>query len=209
MVHYSRIAEGEMITAPSRSISLVEGTHIATPIGNISIEMLRAGDIVCTENGPRPIKAIRSQRISGLVYSTDRSNWPIQIAKDTLGQNLPERDLYLHGAQRVLFQSIRIPLMFGEDAVLVEARALSTRNAPLEARGPVTYYQIAFDAEEIIYAEGLPVGSYLPTAEDLNRGTAEDQEALLALYPQLKNDGKVDDCGYMILHDWELRAATA
>lgn len=208
MVHYSKIAEGEVITTPSQSISLVEGTHIATPIGNIRIENLREGDLVITENGTREIKAIRKQTISGIVYATDRRNWPIQIAKGSLGYNLPERDLFVHGAQRVLFHHIRIPLMFGEDAVMVEARALSTKNQPLNSRGPVTYYQIAFEAEEIIYAEGTPLGSYMPHHEDLNRGTTEDKEALLALFPQLEDGGRVEDSGYMMLHDWELKAAT-
>ncbi len=209
MVHYSKIADGEVITAPTQSISLVEGTHIATPIGNIRIEDLREGHLVVTENGTREIKAIRRQTISGIVYATDRRNWPIQIAKGSLGFNLPERDLYVHGAQRILFHHVRVPLMFGEDAVMVEARALSTKDQPYNSRGPVTYFQLAFESEEIIYAEGAPVGSYLPLSDDLNRGTAEDKKALLALYPQLEKGGRVQDCGYIMLHDWEIKAATA
>jgi len=85
-----------------------------------------------------------------------------------------------------LFEHIRVPLMFGTDAVLVRAKSLCLSHERVNVENaavPISYIQISLPQQGIIFAEGVAVETILP-------------------------DGECD-LGYMTVRAWELQAAVA
>ena len=210
MVLFSKIANGNAVAKPSSAISIFEGTMIQVPGGERPIEEIKAGDLVMTFRGPKPVAMVLKQEIPSFLYASDRRSWAVRIRTGALGFDLPKRDLYVLGSQRIMFRHLRIPLVFKCEAVMMEARSLCAvlEDVKIENRkGPVTYHQIAFAEEEILFANGAPIGSFKPTSIDLAAATGQVQADMRAIYPQLEKGGKVKDCGLMTMRSWELMSA--
>lgn len=212
MIHHSKIEKSEQVEQPDSAITIFEGARIATPIGEICIEDLRSGDIVCTENGNKPIAAILKQNIGALENLSVPAQWPVLIAAGALGFGLPKRDVLFHKAQQILLHHERVQLAFGEDAILIDAASLSKVFKGVFRKtlhGHASCYQILFEDQEIIFAEGVPISNYLPDGQELIQGNAGETEALLGLVPQLEIPKAAQHCGYRLLSSWELMAAIA
>ena len=157
--------------------------RISTPLGQREARDLRIGDMVETrDDGAQPITNIRE----AFAAPSERSHYPVCIAQGALGFGLPHADLNVGPQHRVLFEHIRVPLMFGTDAVLVRAKSLAVSHANIKVTRtttPVSYIQISLEEQGIIYAEGVPIETIMP-------------------------DGECD-LGYMTLRSWELMAAVA
>lgn len=158
-------------------------TRISTPSGEREARDLQIGDLVNTrDNGAQPITNIRE----AFAAPTERNHFPVKIAQGALGFGIPRADLCIGPQHRVLFEHIRVPLMFGTDAVLVRAKSLAVSHPNIRvsrAVTPVSYMQISLEEQCILFAEGVPIESIMP-------------------------DGECD-LGYMTLRSWELMAAVA
>lgn len=158
-------------------------TRLSTPTGAVAAKDLAIGDLVDTRDaGPQPISNIRE----AFAAPSERSHFPICIARGALGFGLPHSDLLIGPQHRILFEHIRVPLMFGTDAVLVRAKSLTVSHAGVAVKRspiPASYIQISLPEQAIVFAEGLPI------------------ETLLA-------DGACD-LDYMTVRSWELLAAVA
>ena len=136
-------------------------TQIATPNGLRSAQDLRVCDLVTTrDDGAMPISDVRE----AVAAPAERAHYPVRISKGALGFGLPCADLDLGPQHRVLFQHIRVPLLFGEDAVLVRAKSLAASHdgvAVQRAVVPPTYVQITLPKQAVIFANGVPVESLL------------------------------------------------
>lgn len=158
-------------------------TRISTPLGEREAADLAIGDLVHTrDHGTQPITNIRE----AFAAPSERSHYPVWIAQGALGFGLPRSDLKVGPQHRLLFEHIRVPLMFGEDAVLVRAKSLTMSHAQVHvqrANEPVSYIQISLEDQGIIYAEGVPIETVM-------------------------SDGECD-LGYMTVRAWELQAAVA
>ena len=95
----------------------------------------------------------------------ERKHFPVLVTRGAMGFGRPYNDLRIGAQQKVLFQNIRVPLLFGVDAVLVRAKSLAAThkgvhvdNAPV----PATFVQLVFEKHAVIYAEGLPIESTAP-----------------------------------------------
>lgn len=165
------------------AFGMTPDTKVSTPLGERAADTLAVGDLVNTrDHGPQPITAIRE----AIAAPAERNHYPVRIAQGALGFGLPRADLHLGPQHRVLFEHIRVPLMFGTDAVLVRAKSLavSHSNVAVEnAATPVSFIQISLEEQGIIFAEGVPVETILPDGES--------------------------DLDYMTVRSWELRAAVA
>ncbi|MBU2991844.1 Hint domain-containing protein [Octadecabacter sp. 1_MG-2023] len=158
-------------------------TRISTPLGERAAADLAVGDLVTTRDyGPQPITDLRE----ALAAPSERNHFPVRISQGALGFGLPHADLTVGPQHRVLFEHIRVPLMFGDDAVFVRAKSLavshdrvSVQNSPC----PVSFIQISIAKQGIIFAQGVPVETII-------------------------HDGGCD-LGYMTLRSWELMAAVA
>jgi hypothetical protein len=157
-------------------------TRILTPLGERAACELAIGDLVNTrDDGPQPITTLRE----AFAAPSERNHFSVCIAQGALGFGLPHADLQVGSQHRVLFEHIRVPLLFGSDAVLVRAKSLavSHRNIAVQkCSTPTSYVQISLETQAIIFAEGVPIESILPDGEcDLEFMTLRSWELLAAV----------------------------
>ncbi|WP_370048846.1 Hint domain-containing protein [Salipiger sp.] len=137
------------------------GTRIATPRGEVAVEDLREGDLVCTlDSGDQPLRFI-GRRVLGaddLAHAPQLN--PMRIRAGALGQGLPLRDLVVSPQHRLLLRSRIAERMCGTSEVLVAARQLRhLKGIAQVAVEQVAYYHLLFDRHEIVLAEGAPAES--------------------------------------------------
>lgn len=158
-------------------------TRISTPLGERAACDLAVGDLVNTrDDGVQSITDLRE----AFAAPSERNHYPVCIGQGALGFGLPRADLMVGPQHRVVFEHIRVPLMFGTDAVLVRAKSLVVSHENIAVRravAPVSYIQISLAEQGVVFAEGVPVETVLP-----------DGECTLE---------------YMTLRSWELMAAVA
>ncbi len=158
-------------------------TRISTPLGERPASDLVIGDLINTrDDGLQPITNLRE----AFAAPAERNHYPVCIAQGALGFGLPRADLTVGPQHRILFEHIRVPLMFGTDAVLVRAKSLAASHPNISVQravAPASYIQITLDEQSVIFAEGVPIETVLP-----------DGECTLE---------------YMTLRSWELMAAVA
>jgi hypothetical protein len=135
------------------------GTRIATPDGPVAVEALRVGDHVMTVAGgagsvARPVRWIGRRGID-LERHADRARAePIRIRKDAIAQGQPSRDLLVSPDHAVFLDDALIPAR-----LLVNGGSITRETAARQ----VVYYHVELDSHDVLYAEGLPVESYLDT----------------------------------------------
>lgn len=153
-----------------------QGTLIDTATGPAPIESLTAGTLIRTlDRGFQPLRAVLTRAVPG-----DGRFAPILFKAGALGNT---RDLLTSPAHRMLISDWRAELLFGEDEVLVSARALQNDCTIIRApRAEITYFHLLMDEHEIIFAEGIATESYQHGA--FAGDTAVETE-LAALFPDL------------------------
>ncbi len=210
-VHGTRI-DGPL-TEGSSVVCLTGGTLIATPAGDRPIDDLVVGDLVDTWDGPaQPIRMIHRRTLSGPALRTNRKFWPVCIQAGALGFGLPRRPLRVSPQHRMLYQHIRVPLLFGEDAVFVRAKSLAARFEEIYVDSTVTqitYFHLVFDRHEIIFAEGAATESFHPGAEGIANLSPEARAELFTIFPALRVGGHSHDAAFTTLRSWELMACVA
>lgn len=158
----------------------VRGTRIRTPAGEVAIERLRPGDLVCAlEDGApvaRPVKWRGHRRIDLRTHPRPETAAPVRIRAGAFADGLPRADL-LVSPDHALFV----------DGKLIAARQLVNHASIVEERGwtVVDYFHIELDRHGVVLAEDLPAESYLDTG---NRGFFENGGAPLILHPDLSED---------------------
>ena len=163
------------------TICFMAGTRIATPDGDVSVETLRIGDLVCTLNAAAmPVRWIGLQTVSTQFADPLRVN-PIRIAAGALDENVPSRDLRV---------SPDHALLVGD--ALVEASALvngSTIIRETELPASFVYYHVELEDHSLILAEGVPAETFVDNVERLAFDNWAEHEAL---YPNAANIGDMD-----------------
>jgi hypothetical protein len=130
------------------------GTRIATPAGELPVEALCIGDLVCTgSGGTRMITWIGHRRVDCVRHADPGSILPIRIAPGAFAPGQPARDLLLSPDHAVYFDGVLIPIKYLLNSDTVHR--VPTRE--------VTYFHIELEQHDIVLAEGLPVESYLDT----------------------------------------------
>lgn len=159
-----------------------------------------AGTRILTEQGPRPVEALRpGARVVTRDHGVQVLRWrgmrrvpatgrfaPVRIATGALGN---DRDLLVSPQHRMLLAGWQAQLLFGEDEVLAPACHLVGAEGITRAPGgTVDYIHLLFDQHEIVYAEGAPSESFHPGTLGLGALLDPAREELLALFPQLRAD---------------------
>jgi hypothetical protein len=150
------VSDGIEAIGPAPSIS--DGTLVETAEGPRPIERLQLGDLVMTvNNGLQPIRWIVQQELPEC-----GSYRPIKLRAPYLGLR---KDISVGQSQRILFEGAEAEYLFGEDAVLIEARQLLGHPSATLSRARLTrkYHQILLDRHECIqlcgaWSESLFVG---------------------------------------------------
>ncbi|WP_299369805.1 peroxidase family protein [uncultured Tateyamaria sp.] len=155
------------------------GTRIIAQAGKVDIASLKVGDLVWTlDRGLQPVRWIGRSTVPA-----EGALAPICITRDTLGNG---RDLWVSPQHRMLLADWRSQIYCAEDAVLAPAKGLvnngTIRSVP---GGLVTYIHIAFDAHEIVFAEGIASESLHTGPEALRTMDPATRAELLELFPEL------------------------
>lgn len=140
--------------AEAASSSFLRGTRITLATGaQVAVEDLRPGDRILTrDDGPQPLRWIgqTTLRATGAFA-------PVLIRKGALNN---ENDLILSPDHRVFIWQRQDRIGAGRKEVLVKARNLVNGRDVLRLDGGfVDYFQLLFDAHQIIYAEGIAAES--------------------------------------------------
>ncbi len=162
----------------------VAGTLIDTPDGPRAVETLATGDVVTTfANGSRPLRWVGRRRVSLLDLLAHPTLRPVEFAAATVGNMRP---LLVSPQQRMLIDDWRAEVYFGEDRVLVAARALVDDQGArlvLPAAG-VDYVVLLCDRHEVLLAEGALSESFHPGEMGLSGLTAAERAEIEMLIPE-------------------------
>lgn len=142
--------------AEAACVSFTRGTHITMASGEQKpVEALQPGDRVLTrDDGPRPLRWIGQSTARAVGDFA-----PVRIAAGTLHN---EHDLLVSPDHRLFIYQRSDTLGAGRPELLVRARHLVNGDTVRrETGGFVDYFQLLFDAHQIIYAEGIAAETLL------------------------------------------------
>jgi Hint domain len=161
------------------------GTLIDTPDGPRLIEDLEPGDLVTTlGNGSQPLRWVGSRRVSTIEMIAAPELRPVLFETGAVGNS---RALLVSPQHRMLLNDWRAQVYFGEDQVLVAAKAMvngKTIRQVLPEHG-VTYCHLLFDRHEVIVAEGALSESFHPGEMGLGALDEAQRREIEALFPML------------------------
>ncbi len=128
------------------------GTGIATPTGRVEVQNLAVGDVVLARNsGVAEVIWIGTRTIDLTCHQTPEKVWPVRVTAGAFGQGLPNADLWLSPEHAVYVDGVLVSIGF----------LLNGQTIVQEPRDAITYWHIALEAHDIVYAEGLPAESFL------------------------------------------------
>lgn len=154
-------------------LCFLEGTHIATPAGEVPVESLRIGQLVrCVDGTARPVRWLGRRTVAAR-FADPRASFPILIRAGALGEALPARDLYLSPSHAL-----------GVDGVLAEAAALVNRTTIRQVvaaslSSHFTYVHIELEDHALILAEGVAAETFV---DNVTRSRFDNYAEYVALY---------------------------
>ncbi len=157
----------------------VQGTRIATPGGEVTVERLAIGDTVLTASGAaRPVRWIGRRSYAGRFLAGNRAVQPIRLRAGSLGGGLPRRDLLVSPEHAMLLDGVLIPagcLVNGTG--IVQERSLRR----------VDYVHVELDSHDAILAEGAASETFL---DDDSRAMFHNAAEFAKLYPDAPQPGR-------------------
>lgn len=166
----------------------VKGTLIKCETGVKPVEQLKHGDMVWTkDDGYQAIRWIGARTFNEADLSLNERIRPIRIAKGSICQDMPERDLFVSPQHRVLVNSRIAKRMTNEDEVLVSAKHL-LRITGIDVANDmdeVMYVHFMFDRHQIVEAEGVLSESLYAGPQAIRSLLPEARAELLELFPEL------------------------
>ena len=166
----------------------VKGTLIKCETGVKPVEQLKQGDMVWTkDDGYQAIRWIGARTFNEADLSLNERIRPIRIAKGSIGQDMPERDLLVSPQHRVLVNSRIAKRMTNEDEVLVSAKHMLriTGIDVVNGMDEVMYVHFMFDRHQIVEAEGVLSESLYAGPQAIRSLLPEARAELLELFPEL------------------------
>jgi T5SS/PEP-CTERM-associated repeat protein len=138
-------------TLVDQSLCFLPDTLIATPAGEVKVQALKVGDVVCTASGAeRPIAWIGQGRV--LAPRGRRSAaTPVIVRRGALGPNVPHYDLHVTKGHALFIDDVLIPVEF-----LVNHRSILWDDQAHE----VVLYHVELDSHDVLLANGAAAESY-------------------------------------------------
>lgn len=187
-------------------ICVARGTLVDTNSGPKRVELLSAGDLVSTEDGPpKPVRWVGSRKILAQELAHDPALRPVKITAGAFGPHLPERDLWVSPQHRVLVSGWQAEIYFGSDEVLVPAKALLNGDTIFidQHIDEVEYFHVLFDQHEIMFTEGLATESFYPSHYALSEISEEARSEIRCLFPELATGRYVPETARTVLRPKE------
>lgn len=169
------------------AVCFTPGTMIDTPDGPRPVERLRAGDIVTTRNGARPIRWIGKRRLDLIDLMANPKLLPVLVPQGAFGDGLPTRDMHFSPQHRVVVRSKIAERLVGQREVLVAVKQL-VGVAGIEVDGEVrevVYYHFILDEHAIVLADGIEAETLYPGPQALSFVPAEARAEIEALFPDI------------------------
>ncbi len=150
-----RIDPKVAVAAASDNVcGLVAGTSVMTMDGELPVEHLTNGDRIITRDCGMAV--LRDIRVNKTALAC------IRIKAGSLGYTRPDRDMLVAPGAMLHIRDWRAKAIFGKAQVTVPARRLLDGEFVAEqAKCKVAVYDLVFDSQHIIYADGLEVASTL------------------------------------------------
>jgi hypothetical protein len=148
---------GEPYAPVDAVVCFLEGTGIMTRMGSRPVESLQPGDEVMTLNhGWQAVRWLGRREVGGKDAAPPPTfaERPIRIARDAFGSGLPTRPLWVSPDHGVFFRNHLIPAKH-----LVNGSTVSRDGGV----GRIVYYHVLLERHSVIYSEGLPTESYIPS----------------------------------------------
>lgn len=140
------------------------GARIATPLGPVVVEDLRAGDLVLTlDHGPQELLAVIDRRLERLWRHLPQTLRPCCVPAGYLGA---EADLWLSPQHRLLLRNPQ-----GAEALISARRLVGQGIVQGLPPGPpvIRYLHLLLPQHGIVTANGVRVESFLPEPGALRR----------------------------------------
>ena len=179
----------EQANPDASAICFARGTLIRTPSGDVPVETLAVGALVCVPGGPsRPIRWIARRTIP--LGTANRHLAPVRIARGAFGPGLPSRDLRVSPNHRVMHRSPWAQLWFDSASVLLPAKFMvngrTVRHETTARR--VEYWHFLLDSHELVWSNGVLTESLHPGDVTLTGMAAATRAELLEIFPELGHD---------------------
>lgn len=164
------------------------GTMITTPDGDVAVEPLVIGDLVCTQDASaQPVAWCGTRYLDARALALYPALRPVRIAAGALGVGVPQRDLVVSPQHRILVASDTTHRVSGTREVLVAAKhlvGLPGISVDMQARD-VTYVHFLCPAHQVVFAQGAATESMLPGPQALRSLSPQARSEVLALFPEL------------------------
>jgi hypothetical protein len=135
------------------------GTRILTPDGPRCVEHLLEGDLVITHNGEaRPLIWVGQRWVDCDRHPNPEAVLPVVIEQGAFGPGVPSRDLYVSPDHAIYCGCVLIPAKY-----LINGISIRQVDMP-----EVTYHHIELEDHNVIWAETLPVETYLDCGNRYN-----------------------------------------
>ncbi len=158
-------------------VCFAAGTTIRTPRGEVPIEELQVGDLVCTlDHGPQPLRWIGRREVGREELAADPRLRPVLIPRGLFGAS---RDLLVSRQHALLIDADHLARALH----LAEARGLPARIA--HGKRQVTYIHLMFDAHQIIFGNGVASESFYPGTSALEMLAPAARATMMAAFPAL------------------------
>lgn len=149
----------------------LQGTRIATPRGEVPVEALTTGDVVCTRLGePVQVVWLGHRRLDCRRHPRPRDVWPVRVGAHAFGRGRPRRDLWLSPDHAIFTGGALIPIRY-----LVNGATIVQ-----EQHDTATYWHVELARHGVLLAEGLAAESYLDTG---NRNAFQNGGTGTRLHP--------------------------
>jgi hypothetical protein len=180
------------------------GTRIVTPRGAVLIERLHVGDTVLTLAGrAQPIRWIGRRQVDCRRHPRPGEVLPIRVAAHAFGVGRPRRPVLLSPDHAVFVEGVLIPVKLLANLDTVTQAAVDT----------VVYLHIELPRHDVVFADGLPVESYLKVDD---RDLFDNGDGVIELHPNLMPDAskaalvwEARGCAPLLRSGWQVARTRA
>ena len=131
---------------------LCAGTTVLTLDGELPVEHLSVGD--------RIISRTSGTAILRDIIATEVMMTPIRIKAGSLGHTRPDRDMIVAPEAQLHIRDWRAEALFGTPTAMIAARRLIDGEFVAEETTRVmTLFTLVFDRAQVIYADGMEIGT--------------------------------------------------
>lgn len=164
------------------------GTMVEAATGPMAVETLKSGMLIRTIDGQLvPLRVVIRRDVDSVELDANPKFRPVVIAATSLGNGVPNRNLWVSRQHRILVSSPIVERMTGSpDALIaaihmVQADGIAIDNDVTE----VSYFYLLFDVHAVIIANGAATESLFLGAGALDAIRPAAVAEMKALFPHL------------------------